>query len=130
MIETIVGGLILAVVSGLTFLAYKHNDGFRKILSVLAIPAVLLPLFYITFQFASIHTRIRLLGEKASEASGNTVEVFNSSIEKLNSDLTCAQWVLVISLVVWIYGAFLWFMPQILGLNKGENPQSKEDQKQ
>ena len=34
MIETIVGGLIIAAVSGLSFIAYKHPKGYSKIGSV------------------------------------------------------------------------------------------------
>ena len=60
MIETIVSGLVLAVLSGLTFLAYKHPDGFRRIGLVLVLPAVLLPLLYIVWELGSIHSGIRL----------------------------------------------------------------------
>jgi hypothetical protein len=118
MIETIVSGLILAMLSGLTFLAYKHPDGFRRIGLILALPTVLLPFCYIVWQLGSIYSGIRLLGEKVSQTSGDKVEVFRSSIESLNNHLTCLSWAVVFTLAVGAYGAFLWFMPQILGLRK------------
>jgi len=40
MIETLVTGLILAAVSGLTFVAYKHPSGFDKLANILHIAAV------------------------------------------------------------------------------------------
>ncbi|MCJ7778423.1 MAG: hypothetical protein MUP16_08935 [Sedimentisphaerales bacterium] len=126
MIEAIVSGLVLAVLSGLTFLAYKHPDGFRRIGLVLAFPAVLLPLFYICMELGYIHGGIRLLGEEAASASGDKVEVFRSSIERLNDSLTCFFWAVAITLAAWVYVAFLWFMPQILGLQKKQNTQPKK----
>lgn len=126
MIETIVSGLVLAMLSGMTYLAYKHPDGFRRICSVLA-PLAVLPFLYIVFELGSIHNGIRLLGEEVTRVSGDKVEVFRFLTKRLNDNLTCLSWAVVITLAAGAYVAFLWFMPQILGLQKKQNTQPKEE---
>lgn len=126
MIETIASGLVLAMLSGMTYLAYKHPDGFRWISCALIPPILILTVFYIIAKLGGIHGGIRLLGKEAARSSGDKVEVLRFSIESLNDDLTTLYWVAGILLAALAYLVFLWFMPQILGLQKKKNTQPKE----
>ena len=49
MIETIISGLALAVVSGLTFVAYKHPDGYKRIVKFIGPVCLLYSLGYALF---------------------------------------------------------------------------------
>ena len=96
MLNTFLSGLLLAIVSGLAFVAYKHPKGYRHILQgfgpVFAFPFGAIVLVYT----AKIATSIRLFGEKAVEAKSGSVSVQASSIESLNNDLTKLTWIVLI----------------------------------
>ena len=66
-IETLIYSLILAGISGLTFVAYKHPIGYQKIFVVIITPVLLVPTMFISAHFGSIYGRIRALKEDLDE---------------------------------------------------------------
>ena len=114
MIEAIVTGLFLALVSGITFFAYKHPHAFRTIISWLAPIAILLALNLIIFTFAYMSASIRALANVLVTSPDDKIRVYASPIESLNSNLTYFQYTLAIAAVVGAYIAFLWYLPRLI----------------
>ena len=120
-VKTIMSGLILALVSGLVFIAYKHPKGYRFIakyyLSSLLIPSFV----YCVAKIAGIYFYIRYFGEEADSATANDVEIVEISvslIQTLNQYLTNLIWVSGITFVYILFVAFLLILPIILSADE------------
>lgn len=133
MIETIISGLVLAIVSGFAFLAYRHPTGYRMIVTFVALICSLPTIGYAAFHLGMLRTGIRILGEDATRTQGDMIEVYKSSVESLNANLTTLTWVLGVTAAATLYLAFLWFLPRIIGRaipqgqGKGEGSQQESE---
>lgn len=66
--DSIIAGLITAAISGLSFLAYKHQDGFRKLLALFLFPLICIYVFLIASTSTGIHfSTTHLFNEFKSE---------------------------------------------------------------
>jgi hypothetical protein len=105
--ETIFSGLLLAAITGLTALAYKHPEGYAKIHKVLSI-ILLLVVLSITSWNAAIDTFIvRIL--RASKS------VDMSQIERVGDNLKVPfSWLVLGFMGIYGYLLFLDFLPSIV----------------
>jgi len=116
MLTTFLSGLLLAIVSGLTFVAYKHPKGYRRIFWMIV------PLFAILFvgnvltYVIEIAVGIRQLGKNAVkvETELGKVSVWASFIESLNDNLTKLTWIVAVSFGISLFLLFLYALPSIL----------------
>ncbi len=127
-LATIISGLVVLLVSGLTFIAYKHPLGFREIARPLIPAAIIGSLGYIAVTITLVCSGVRSLAKQAVGTSGDKIEVYRYMIEDPNRYLTYAIWGTVIILGVWIYMTFLWFLRQIIEIaEKQEDTQPEEE---
>jgi hypothetical protein len=114
MMETIISGLILATVSGLTFVAYKHPPGYKKI------QAVILPVLSISIVGVSIWNL----------AVGETARALNDFIDASNGlEALAAQravelpfgWLFMAFTGCYLYSLFLSNLHQILGSDNDDD---------
>jgi|GEM_PF-877900 cytochrome bd-type quinol oxidase subunit 2 len=111
MIETIVGGLFVAAVSGLSFLAYKHPKGYSKIGSVTYLFISVCFLIYVVWVFGYQQGFYDgKLAETASAKPEYPVEPF--------------PWLVLAILIILAYLKLLQNLPRILEIDyekeKGE----------
>jgi len=124
--EILIGsiGLIGLALSGLTYIAYKHPVGYRKIYSILMLISGVVSLFFLSGNFAVVYTSIRSLGEKqlpldASQKlevviTSMDITSLNSDITSLNEGLDFILWTVFAGALVMGYLFFLYKLPVIL----------------
>jgi hypothetical protein len=124
--DTLVGGLILAFISGLTFLAYKHPKGYRKVAYVLSTVAfgligsrVLLKVFLIDNDIRHLTSLLKI---RPQMELGDVKEY----IDQLEQSTLGITRTLGVGAVFLGYLVFLWFLPKILEMDLfADKPASK-----
>ena len=107
MIDTIITGLVLMSVSGLTFIAYNHPDDFNKIYNVLYFVSFLIFFCILSWNFGLTYAHLNLL----NLIPNDKVDIAHKTIE----DLKINSWVTILSFAAFIvYINILSFLPQIL----------------
>lgn len=114
MADPIVSGIVLAIISGLTFVAYKHPAGYRRIISLFAPGLCILFVMLIMTYSIDIAVSIRSMAATAAETQTNIITVSGERIKSLNLVLTKLTWLLAISGAVSLYLVFLFGLPYIL----------------
>lgn len=108
MIETILSGLILAGVSGITFIAYKHHSGYTKIYPIIHYGALLVLIVGTAWNYAVDYTWIELHDFIKTESGSAALQ----AREELKIHF---GWLLSGTLGVVLYAYFLGHLPKILG---------------
>ena len=117
MIEAVLSSLIVATVTGLTFVAYKHPSGYRRIHTPIIIVCGVITVGYMLYSIG--HT----IG--FYEATRRTGELNKGQLIHTPYKDNSQFWVGLIPLVVTGYMSFLRALPSILDLpepNKNRKP--------
>lgn len=126
MVDSIVTGLLLAAVSGITFIAYKHPRGYRKLLRLIFIIGLSICSGLIGWMVAvkvSATTARRITTNNALGFE-DRLDQLPEAINGLNDNLLYP--VIGLSLVV-LYLKFLQHLPQLLGLPTEKDPPPSVD---
>jgi hypothetical protein len=115
-LETVGGGVVLMAVSGLTLVAYKHPAGYQRIVTGIAVPLVIGIGIIVAFNIGKIMASIDFLDSKVSRSPDDPIGTVADSIREVRDAIRVAKRVYWIAVVVSAHLAFLWFLPQILGL--------------
>ena len=120
-LETLIYSLILAVVSGLAFVAYRHPNGYEKIF----IPSITLTsmaiIFVLASNFGTMHAHIRLLKDDVIERPEETIQQAAAfSINELNNAYDNILIVSTVGVAIIGYLFFLYKLPVILGIKSGK----------
>ena len=123
MVETVAAGLLLATVSGLTYLAYKHPHAYRK----------LWPPLWITLVGAYVLINAWMSGAK--EAHIRLIPLIDMSKQEeahAAIEAMLPRWwvVCVIFLGGVLYLGFLRYLPQLLKEEQDKEPDSKSPDKE
>ena len=114
MIESIFVGLVLATVSGITFIAYKHPDGFQRIYTnVLGLVTMVLISFSI-FQILNIISAAVVIKHLATEMPTQPLSSIKENIDVLSQSLWYIGWAVSIFAAVFAYLFILRKLPYIL----------------
>jgi len=113
-LETIVCGLVLAAVSALSIIAYKHPRGYRKIEPVIVFGISIIYLVYI----------IWVLGYVQGFYAGKSIE---GEFASPDYPIDPFPWLLIIVLIIQAYLIFLKKLPDILEINKDEEKKEQND---
>lgn len=111
--ESLLLGLILAGVSALTLVAYRHPRGYRNIAPPLLGIGLVWALGRAAWDFGAVNTNIELLGERL-QTPNTSVEVLKSQASYLANNFRDLKWTVSITAIVTAYLAFLFFLPKIL----------------
>ena len=123
-IEALVIPLILAAISALIYIAYKHAKGYKRIAVEIGIVACLFFLIVTAYSLGYIHSNIRMLQSKLKESPETEISRISFNITRLNDNWTLLNWAFVIFVIVAGYLVFLYFLHDILG--DGGQPAKKE----
>jgi hypothetical protein len=114
-LETLAAGVVLAAISALTVVAYRHPQGYRRIAGVF----LTLGLFYSWGRIASdlggINANIQYLADAVQPAQPS-MDMIRFVVVRLAANYSDLRWTLVITMVSLVYFVFLLFLPRVLGL--------------
>jgi len=108
--ETLITGLIVTAISGITFLAYKHQNGYRKIHQFIGPIATTGFMLASIWNYAVSTTAIELNQFIAADQSLNAL----NSKRELEFPL---MWVFIATASLYLYSLFLLYLQQILDIN-------------
>jgi hypothetical protein len=114
MVETFVLSLVLAALSGLTFVAYKHPRGYRKMSKPLALSVSLLAIAVLSFTLGGTLAAIGTLKDHLDVFPDQTLKSEEYCINGLYDDRNLALVVLVVTAATLGYLYFLSCLPRIL----------------
>jgi len=127
-INTLIASLILAALSGLTFVAYKHPSGYKKISIPLSLTIVLMVILIISYSSTGILTLIVRLKENLDLFPDNTLKSELNLINRLYHYRNLFLYVLLVSAVTLGYLFFLYHLPKLLECKPdATNSTEKED---
>ncbi len=119
-LETLIYSLVVALVSGLTFIAYKHPVGYKKIYTLL-IPVSFVPVIIIlSYNLGALYSSIRSIGNDLLEKPDEKISLLSHNITRMNESLDYILLSAVIGFVVIGYLMFLHKLPVILETNSNE----------
>jgi len=114
MIESIFVGLVLATVSGITLIAYKHPDGFQRIYTNALGLVTMILISFIIFQILNIISAAGVIKHLATEMSTQPLSSIKERIDILSQSLWHIGWAVSIFTAIFAYLFFLRKLPYIL----------------
>jgi hypothetical protein len=118
MLETVAAGLILAAVSGITYLAYKHAPAFRKIMVPLCALTIAAQFLYSAFNIG-VWFAYTKLGQFLDSSKWREADIAMSAV-------TSRWW--IASAITVGFCLYLWFLsalPSLLHEKKEREPDTK-----
>ena len=116
--ETLVSGLILAALSGLTFLAYRHPEAYEKIYVPFVLAYGVIFIGTVGWNFGVLKTTYAVLDEIGYN--------FLDDAEKAKERLLLPEWLWLVLIGLYLYMTFLATLPKITGAQKPPDPQNGE----
>ena len=112
--------VIMALFSGVTFVAYRHPKGYRKIIDCLKPTVIGGSLIVIVFQIGGMYTIISKLYEVFKNSPNKTLETASYLITTLNNSKNLLKLIVLIGVPIIAYGVFLYFLPTILEIKEND----------
>jgi hypothetical protein len=119
--ETLVTSLILASVSALGLLAYKHPNGYQKVGLVLMLLIGAVGLQSILFNYNELRGATRFLQKYLEENPEKPLHFVSYSISTAYGAVQTISWAALIVLASEVYLLLLWWLPAITGHKPEEN---------
>lgn len=113
MMEKLITGLMIATISGITFIAYKHPEGYRNIHPFIGMIPALAFIFAVIWNWAVVVTAQELHVFIASENLSKARE----AREQLEWPV---GWIFLANAGIYLYTLFLLNLPKILEIEKKE----------
>jgi len=108
-------GLSVAALSGLTYLAYSNQAGYRRLLKLIIPPAAVLALIWVTFLLGTAYSSTTRLHGALLADSTRVLASEAYSIRGLYSSASRALWICGVTWALAVYLKFLWSLPAITG---------------
>jgi TRAP-type C4-dicarboxylate transport system permease small subunit len=122
MLETITAGLLLASVSGITYLAYKHPRAYRKIALPLSTLILLIQFMVMMWSFGVQATHLKLMPLIESSK-------WNQAQEAVDGILPRWWLVALVCLGATTYLLLLYWLPKLLDQEKKDSPDEPSPEK-
>jgi hypothetical protein len=119
-IETLLYSLIVAAVSGLTFVAYRHPNGYRKIFSALVPVASMAMLSVVGWNLGALGSSIQSVGKALKNNPEEKIQSSSFSITSMNESFDYIIIAVVVGFFIIGYLFFLYKLPTILEANQNE----------
>jgi hypothetical protein len=118
MIDTIIGGLIVALITGITILAYKKPKEFHGLLAFIAPLIIGAYVFLIPLIYSGIHYHSKSLEQKMSDTATTTFEDVKYNIEGLVHDINNFSFYMLIGIAIIVYIVLMLYLPALLKNDK------------
>lgn len=119
--ETFLGGLALAAVSGLTYVAYRHPKGYHNLFPPVSILSVSAVLCLAAYNFGILSTVTDSLLVRSKAASSDSLASVSSLIIDLDRSVAVIGRCMIVAAAVLAYLVFLYYLPAILGLEQQDS---------
>ena len=123
LLGTLAAGLILAAISSITYVAYKHPAGYRRLSVLIMALSWAGALLFVGFDLGFVRATAVHLHDSLAADSTRTLSSVRYSIDSLYNFTTPIWRVGMIWGLLSVYLFFLGFLPTILGL--GAKPDAK-----
>ena len=128
MTHTLIVSLVLAAVSGLTFIAYKHPGGYKNIATPMIMLGLMITLVLVTYNISSLWWGVGILSEELAKRPDQSLKDTQFTIERMAKSRDSVEKILVVALPSLLYLIFLWHLPKVLGVNKGKGREDAEQE--
>jgi len=132
MIESLITGLVLAAVSGVTFIAYKHPNGYARMYFSLNMATLSMAFGLCVFNGLNVFGSASVINHLVSKMPDLPLSSLTVEASKLHYSLKFIACTVFVAAIILGYFALLKYLPQVLGLNgKGDagQPSSNETKK-
>lgn len=121
MFESLLSGLVLAAVSAVTFIAYKHPHGYVKLFPHLTIAVVAVLLYIILMALLTAFSNASAITHLIGKYPESTIEIHAESIKKIELFASYALISIAIGFAVAIYLLILLYLPKYVGSKGGDD---------
>jgi TRAP-type C4-dicarboxylate transport system permease small subunit len=118
--------LIGSAIAGITFIAYRHPDGYQKLHGALTQVCTAVILLIVIFYFAQIWAASGILTEQLMKDPQQKIEYLEYSIKSVNSAVNWIVSSLLIGGASLSYLYFLRQLPKILNIDRS-SPEADEE---
>lgn len=130
MLQTLVASLIVAAVSSLTFVAYKHPQGFARMFPALLAGTGTIGLVYLIWQVLIIWSSAEIIDHLARTLPESPLESIQQHAHKLAASVRSSFICLAVLGGTWGYLFLLQRLPDILEHGFGESPARTDEDAQ
>jgi hypothetical protein len=129
--ESLYVGLILAAISALTLIAYRHPKGYRNISPFIAFPVLIVAVGVFAYSMGSMQSLIKGLKDEVNKPSETTAHMVGYYSDRLDTAFHLQTWTMSISVIILSYLVVLYFLPKILSMeeHKEGKPESESSEK-
>jgi len=117
--ETVITSLILAAISGITFLAYKHPEGYSKLYWPISIGTMFALCVYMSFYTGATHALI--------DTTFLLKEGSDTEFKKIKEMYDANGMFLIYFIIFEVYLGFLSYLPHLIGSNDPKNTDDEKD---
>ena len=121
MLETTVSGLLLAAISALAFIAYRHHDGYRKIIDPFIRYGFGIPFGLIISWLLATYIDANTLESAISIRPDAPIKEYAETVQKIKGYMELSFWTIGATIVATFYFGFLLYLPEILGLKEKDS---------
>ena len=118
MIESLIVGLVLAGVSAVTFVAYKHPGGYARMYLWLNIATVSISWGLCFYNVLDVVGSALVINHLVSVMPNSQLSSIADQASKLRYSLKIIGWTLFVATIILGYFAFLKFLPLVLGIKE------------
>jgi len=115
--ETVIGGLVLAAVTGLAILAYRHPEAYRFIGRILMLAVGVIGLQQILFAYGALRSDTRTLQKLLEEQPEMALRIVAGSVSDAYTSIQFISLAVAITFAIEFYLILLWWLPAILQLD-------------
>lgn len=116
MIETIASGLVLAMVSGLSFIAYKHPAGFGRLFFPIANVITSVAAGLCVWALLNLALAASVISHLATEFPDKPMSTIAQNASTVVDSLKSLAVIVIVYVIVMAYLFFLRQLPKILGI--------------
>ena len=106
---------MLAAISGLTFIAYRHPNGYKKLVTPMLILGLVITLGILLGAMTTLLNGVSRMAEALARNPDLSLKEVRSTITMLVEDKDVIQKIILFAVPSVAYLTFLWHLPKIVG---------------
>ena len=112
--DALLSGLVLAAVTGVTFIAYKHPTGYQRLFALISTLGGAVIFLLVGYVAGEVSYAIGYLTQMLKDAPETPIKSVDDVINSLDTAIARFNRGLLIAVIAWGYFVFLTYLPKIL----------------